>query len=244
MPKVLTAGKIFFVLAVLCGLTFIAAQPARAQYFINKGLHPEIKTPYVAVPNNSDFPQGEPFAFIPPNKAQNSMSLTVWERVKQSENSRPTFYDDDLDIHSAEIARQWTRLYNLAKNRDLKTKLKYVNNFFNQWPAVGDAALYGEEDYWAAPWQFMNSGGDCEDYVIAKYYALKALSVPPQSMCIVIVDDFKAMITHVVLAVSDPNGKDFYVLDNITDTIYKNGAAEDYVPRYYINETNVWRPVE
>lgn len=226
-----------FALATL--LPVLAANSAHAQYFVNKS-QTEIRTPYVSVPDNSTFSKGKPFEFISHDKAQNSMTLDVWERVKQSELNRPTFYDNDLDIYSGEIARQWGRLYNLANERDLKTKLKYVNHFFNQWPAASDEDLYGEEDYWAAPWQFMNSGGDCEDYVIAKYYALKALNVPPKSMCIVVVDDFKAMITHVVLVVTE--GRNFYVLDNITDKIYKNSASEKYVPRYYINEYNVWRP--
>lgn len=230
---------VFFILFNVCSFFDIFPNTAHAQYFVNK-LQPTIKTPTVNIPDNAPFTKGTPFDFIPHYNAQNSTRLTVWERVKQNEQNRPTFYDDDLDISSAEIARQWGRLYNLARNRDLKTKLKYVNGFFNQWPAGVDFDLWGEEDYWAAPWEFIDKGGDCEDYVIAKYYALKALGVPSKSMCIVIVDDFKAMITHVVLVVMD--GKNYYVLDNITDTIYRNGTAEKYVPVYFINEENVWRP--
>lgn len=231
---------------LLCGfvcLCLAVAAPVMAQSFIKKE-SPVIRTPYVAIPDHKDFPKGRSFEFIPPNKAQNGMELSVWEKVKKAEQKRPTFYNDDLDIANAEIARQWTRLYNLAKNQDLKTRLKYVNQFFNQWPEGLDEKLWQVDDYWANPWEFMAKGGDCEDFAIAKFYALKTLGVPPKDLCLVIVDDFKAMITHVVLVAMDPNGRDFYVLDNNTNVIYKNGGAAKFVPRYYINEYNVWRPAE
>ena len=229
---------------LLCGFAlfgFAAAAPVKAQTFIRRS-QPQVQTPHVTIPDNANFAKGKSFEFIPPGKAQNGMTLDVWEKVKTGERQRPTFYDDDLDIVSMEVARQWNRLYNLAKNQDLKIRLKYVNNFFNQWPAGLDEKLWGVEDYWANPWEFMAYGGDCEDYAIAKFYALKTLGVPAKDLCLVIADDFKAMITHVVLVVMDPNGRDFYVLDNTTEVIYRNGASAKLVPRYFLNEQNVWRP--
>lgn len=217
------------------------ALPAEAQTFIRKG-QSQTTVPRVTIPERGDFFKGAAFEFIPPAKALNGMSLEVWEKVKESEQKRPTFYDDDLDIASMEVARQWQRLYNLAINQDLKTKLKYVNNFFNQWPAGLDEKIWGQEDYWAQPWEFMAYGGDCEDYAIAKFYALKTLGVPAENLCLMVADDFKAMLTHVVLVVIAHNGRDFYVLDNVTNEIYRNGAASKLVPRYFINERNVWRP--
>lgn len=229
---------------LLCGFAIFSlanAIPAYAQTFVRKN-KPQIQTPRVTIPDHASFAKGRPFEFIPPNKAQNGMTLDVWEKVKTGELKRPTFYDDDLDIANMAVARQWNRLYNLAINQDFKTRLKYVNNFFNQWPAGLDEKIWGIEDYWANPWEFIANGGDCEDYAIAKFYALKTLGVPAKNLCLVVADDFKAMITHVVLVAIDPNGRDFYVLDNTTDTIYKNGASTKLIPRYYINEHNVWQP--
>lgn len=239
-----TKYRIVIIFILLCVITlslFPGVMPANAQTFVRKN-KPQIPIPHITVPDSGDFTKGKAFEFIPPNKAQNGMSLDVWDKVKFSESKRPTFYDDDLDIADMAVARQWNRLYNLALNRDLKTKLKYVNNFFNQWPAGFDDKIWGVEDYWANPWEFMAYGGDCEDYAIAKFYALKTLGVPAKDLCLMIADDFKAMITHVVLIVRDPNGRDFYVLDNTTEVIYKNGASSKLVPRYFLNESNVWRP--
>lgn len=222
-------------------LGLAVALPTKAQTFIRKSKS-QTTVPQVTVPERGDFFKGAVFEFIPPHKARSGMSLEVWEKVKEGEQKRPTFYDDDLDIASMEVARQWNRLYHLAIDQDLKTKLKYVNNFFNQWPSGLDETIWGEEDYWANPWEFMAYGGDCEDYAIAKFYALKTLGVPAENLCLMIADDFKAMITHVVLVVIDANGRDFYVLDNVTNVIYRNGAASKLVPRYFINERNVWCP--
>ena len=48
-----------------------------------------------------------------------------------------------------------------------------VNTFFNRLPFVADMAHWGVEDYWASPAEtFASNGGDCEDFSIAKYFAL------------------------------------------------------------------------
>lgn len=57
-------------------------------------------------------------------------------------------------------------------------KLTRVNNFFNQLNFVNDDQLWGKNDYWATPLEFLGSNaGDCEDFTIAKYFSLLELGV-------------------------------------------------------------------
>lgn len=51
--------------------------------------------------------------------------------------------------------------------------LDSVNSKVNEVVYVSDYDNYGKLNYWAMPGEFYKRGGDCEDYVIAKYYALK-----------------------------------------------------------------------
>src|SRR5690554_295382 len=57
-------------------------------------------------------------------------------------------------------------------------QLKRVNDFFNSTiPYVSDMKHWKKDDYWATPYEsLVTNGGDCEDYVIAKYHALRERS--------------------------------------------------------------------
>nr|WP_282107214.1 transglutaminase-like cysteine peptidase [Aeromonas veronii] len=58
-----------------------------------------------------------------------------------------------------------------AGTTDLQ-KIELVNNYFNNLTYSEDPKLWGDEDYWANPLEFIGArGGDCEDYSISKYYA-------------------------------------------------------------------------
>jgi len=112
----------------------------------------------------------------------------------------------------------------VAINKDLLQKLKYastmkklnsVNSWINLIPYESDRKLYGVNDYWATLYEFVGkNAGDCEDYVIAKYYILKALGIDPHRMkfVYVIYQDFSGRkSSHMVLAylkVLRPKSKD------------------------------------
>ena len=71
---------------------------------------------------------------------------------------------------------RFVALNNLLKkleNADTKTKLEKINDFFNSVKYGDDKDIYGIADYWASPYEFLaRDKGDCEDYVIGKYFAL------------------------------------------------------------------------
>lgn len=110
--------------------------------------------------------------------------------------------------------------------------------FFNRWPYRLDIDVYGMSDFWATPDEFMLLSGDCEDYSIAKYYALRELGFAIGDMRIVMIKDIIRNISHAVLSVK--LGEEIYILDNLTDMLLSHLKYEHYVPQYSFNEFYGW----
>lgn len=135
----------------------------------------------------------------------------------------------------------WNKLKADAKGMDNMAKLKAVNKFFNQWPYRLDAGNYGKSDYWASPPEFLKKSGDCEDYSIAKFYALQELGFSGDTMRIVALKDRIRNIGHAVLAVYLDG--EVYILDNQTVMVLPHTRYKHYVPQYSVNEKFRWMHV-
>jgi predicted transglutaminase-like cysteine proteinase len=62
-------------------------------------------------------------------------------------------------------------------------ELRLCNRYFNTIPYFPDKVHWQMEDYWATPAETVAShGGDCEDYAIAKYFALKERGIPIEKL--------------------------------------------------------------
>lgn len=118
-------------------------------------------------------------------------------------------------------------------------KLEAVNSFYNKVRYVEDKQNYGVSDYWATPEEFMSRGGDCEDYVIAKYVALKALGFSENQMRLAVVQDTWKGIPHAVLIVYTSDG--VKVLDNQYKSVKDADGFTRYRPIYSINAGGWWR---
>ena len=128
-----------------------------------------------------------------------------------------------------------------AKGKSRMEKLLAVNRFFNRWPYKLDEEVYGLREYWANPSEFMRRSGDCEDYAIAKFFALRQLGFDNDSMRVVILWDQIRNIGHAVLAVYD--GPKILILDNINRMIVSHSSYRHYIPQYSMNETTRWAHV-
>jgi predicted transglutaminase-like cysteine proteinase len=101
---------------------------------------------------------------------------------------------------------------------------------------ASDWAQYGYDDYWASPLQTLGSGaGDCEDYAIVKYVALRELGVGADDLRVVIVHDDKRLTEHAVVAVRSE--RKWLVLDNRTMAILNAEDARNYRPLFALNST-------
>ena len=150
-------------------------------------------------------------------------------------------YFNDPSMAKLPSRSNWEKLKKGLAGKTPMEKLKGVNKFFNQWPYRLDKANYGMNDYWATPMEFLKKSGDCEDYSIAKFYALQELGFSGDSMRIVALKDHIRNIGHAVLAVyMDGN---IFVLDNQTAMVFPHTRYKHYVPQYSVNEKYRWMHV-
>ncbi len=135
----------------------------------------------------------------------------------------------------------WDKLKGMIEGKDELTKLKIVNNFWNQWPYKQDPRAYKAPDYWASPAEFKRNSGDCEDYAIAKYFTLASMGFPIERMRIVVVKDTILRLAHAILAVYV--GDQIYILDNLSKNVLPHTRIRNYVPQYSVNEKTRWMHV-
>ncbi len=150
-----------------------------------------------------------------------------------------------LDRFARELAdsanpdvRAWRAFVAAAARVDGRARLAAVNDAVNGRRYVVDAVNWGRGDYWASPIEFLRKSGDCEDFALAKYMALRALGVPARDMRVVVLDDLRLGITHAVLAVRLDGA--FHVLDNQLPGIVPAAAIAHYRPIYAVNEDGWW----
>jgi predicted transglutaminase-like cysteine proteinase len=92
-----------------------------------------------------------------------------------------------------------------------------------------DADVWGVGDYWATPVEMARKGaGDCEDFAIAKYWALRSLGVPEEKLQLVLLQDTRRQLFHAVLIAHTGSGA--YVLDNVSNRLMADTAYAQYQP--------------
>jgi predicted transglutaminase-like cysteine proteinase len=132
----------------------------------------------------------------------------------------------------------WSALVDGLKGADLKTQLKKVHGVLNKHLYIVDPINWNLPDYWATPFQFLRKNGDCEDYAIAKFMALRALGVPSDIMRIVVLNDLNLGLAHAILVV-DVDGTPM-VLDNQIKGVVAASSIHHYQPVYAVNDKGWW----
>ncbi|MCH8684066.1 transglutaminase-like cysteine peptidase [Pedomonas mirosovicensis] len=133
----------------------------------------------------------------------------------------------------------WSVLMEGLKGLDRKAQMRLVNDTMNRVRYVTDQENWGVADYWETVDQFLARGaGDCEDFAIAKYMALKAAGFSPDEMRIVVLQDLNLGVPHAILAVRE--GNQWLILDNQIKQIMPDTAIVHYRPIYSINEKFWW----
>lgn len=134
-----------------------------------------------------------------------------------------------------EVSTAWSSFVHrlgASRRRDL---LARVNQEVNGVRYASDSAVGRPVNYWASPSEFLASGGDCKDYALAKYTALRSLGVPPSEMRILVTRQ------HAVLVVKTKDGP--RVLDNLSSNPYPldSGLLSNAV--YTVSDAGVWLKV-
>jgi predicted transglutaminase-like cysteine proteinase len=135
-----------------------------------------------------------------------------------------------------------------AAHLDDAGRLAAVNDFFNRRIVfASDEEVWGQVDYWASPLEMLDKGrGDCEDYVIGKYFALLALGMPGAKLRLVYV---RAQIggpegiaqAHMVLAYYASPQAEPLVLDSLIGEIRPASRRPDLAPVFSFNGEGLWQ---
>lgn len=128
------------------------------------------------------------------------------------------------------------------KNKSEKEKLEAVNQFYNGVKYASDWEVYHQMDYWATPLQFLGKDkGDCEDYVIAKYFALRYLGISSKKMFFTYVRSSKFKAAHMVLTYYKTARSEPLVLDNNNQKIFPASQRKDLTPVYNFNGEELYK---
>lgn len=132
-------------------------------------------------------------------------------------------------------AKRFLAVIDKAQSRTGWTRIAEINRAINlSIRATADTVQYGVRDRWASPLMTFASGaGDCEDYAIAKYVALREVGISAGDLRLVIVHDHLADEDHAVTAVRH-EGR-WLILDNKTLDIRRDTSIAAFDPLFVID---------
>jgi predicted transglutaminase-like cysteine proteinase len=125
------------------------------------------------------------------------------------------------------------------RNQDRMSQVVAVNTLINKAKYITDDSNWNQREIWNSPGEFMSRFGDCEDYAIAKYVALKMLGFTLDQKRVVAVKDLNLKTGHAILVVL-LDGK-AWVLDNQIAQVIEASKIRHYDPVFSINEKYWWR---
>ena len=133
------------------------------------------------------------------------------------------------------------RLIEELKDQPIEKQLTEINRFFNRFEYKEDHQHWGEQDYWATPNEFIGTHkGDCEDFVIAKYFALRKLGVPDERLYLTYVKALRQNVAHMVLSYFPTPTSIPQILDNYNPTIVTADRRKDLLPVYSFNAKSLF----
>lgn len=149
---------------------------------------------------------------------------------------------------AARLVQDWRASQSNARDLQEAEKLRRTNEFFNRrLRFASDQEVWGQEDYWATPLEFIGKrAGDCEDFAIAKYFSLRDLGIAKEKLRLTYV---RAKIggpasnisqAHMVLAYYPTPDAEPLVLDNLITDIRPASRRPDLTPVYSFNTDGIF----
>jgi len=129
-----------------------------------------------------------------------------------------------------------------VQNYSLIRKLSHINTFLNKTFSKYDIDANLSIDYWATPKEFLLQGfGDCEDYVIAKYFTLLELNIPKEKLYFAVVKVKGQKTNHMVLLYLENKNSTALVLDNLSFRILPFSKRKNLSPIFAFNEIDAYK---
>jgi predicted transglutaminase-like cysteine proteinase len=152
--------------------------------------------------------------------------------------------DGDRDRCVSPAALQFLAIVDNGRARDGRARLGEINRAINlAIRPMSDLAQYGEEDVWSSPLvTFAHGAGDCEDYAIAKFVALRQAGISPDDLRIVVMRDTIHGEDHAVAA-ARLDGH-WLTLDNRRMAMIEDADVKNYRPLFVIDQHGVMQYVD
>jgi|GEM_PF-1299661 len=167
---------------------------------------------------------------------------------------------------NSQLFEDWCENLNHLLGLSLEEKAKGVDEFVDNFVDYNsDGNTYNSGDFFASPIEtIQNRKGDCDDYAILKYFALRYLGVPADRLyiCVVDTEGRPDTINHAVLMVDMTSRspvhylrtafganlkRNFMILDNETSNFgkvhgeLKKPSESGYSYHYLMNDTGFWK---
>jgi len=161
------------------------------------------------------------------------------ERKLDDESVQLALCDGDREHCVSPAALQFLAIVDKARAREGRARLGEINRAINlAIRPMSDQAQYGEIDVWSSPLvTFTTGAGDCEDYAIAKFVALRQAGVSPDDLRIVIMRDTIRGEDHAVAA-ARLDGH-WLMLDNRRMAMVEDAHVRNYRPLFVIDQYGV-----
>ena len=192
------------------------------------------------------FRSAEPFGLLASTLSWGSLR-EKWrgvERKLDDERVQLALCDGDRERCVSPAALQMLAIVDKSRAREGRARLGEINRAINlAIRPMSDLAQHGEIDVWSSPLVTFTSGaGDCEDYAIAKFVALRLAGVSPDDLRIVIMHDTIHGEDHAVAA-ARLDGR-WLTLDNRRMAMVEDAQVRNYRPMFVIDQYGVMQYVD
>jgi predicted transglutaminase-like cysteine proteinase len=163
------------------------------------------------------------------------------ERMLDDERVQLALCDGDRARCASPAALKFLAIVDNARAREGRARLGEINRAINlAIRSMSDMAQYGQIDVWSSPLvTFATGAGDCEDYAIAKFEALRMAGVSPDDLRIVVMRDTIRGEDHAVaMARLDDR---WLTLDNRRMALVEDADIRNYLPLFVIDDHGVMR---
>jgi predicted transglutaminase-like cysteine proteinase len=141
------------------------------------------------------------------------------------------------DVSSCPLAaRRFLAIIDDGRAQNGRARIGIINREINlAIVPTSDLAQWGVTDRWSPPLETFTTGrGDCEDYAIAKYAALRAAGIAPEDVRLVVVRNDDADENHAVVAVRLDSS--WVILDNRWLTLVPDGELRHATPLFVLDD--------
>jgi len=149
--------------------------------------------------------------------------------------------DGDREGCVSPAALRLLAIIDTARAREGRARLGEINRAINlAIHPMSDMAQYGQIDVWSSPLvTFAHAAGDCEDYAIAKYVALRLAGISADDLRLVVLHDIVRGEDHAVAA-ARLDGH-WLMLDNNRMAMVEDADVRNYRPLFVLDERGVMR---